>query len=295
MFNHKTRIAMVAGIAAIALLAGLCEGQAFAQCCGSSPVVTTYARPYSAGRVSWTSAYGVSSACNPWVPGSCGYSVYRPVTTTAFMPVTQTAFMPVATTACSPCASGANCVTTLQTRQVPGQPIRNLFRILLPPYRPVPVTTCYTPTTACYPSSCTSCYSGSCAPTSCSSCYTPSCSSCSRCTSCGSSCSSCSSGACDSGNATPSYYNSPTPSSSTGTPSTYKESSQSNTELRLMPTPDANTAPATFSTPKEADPDTRTAMQPIRQAVLYRPVSLNVSPAAAPATIDVGGWHASSD
>jgi hypothetical protein len=47
--------------------------------------------------------------------------------------------------------------------------------------------------------------------------------------------------------------------------------------------------------PRLIDPEARTAMQPLRPNVHYRPVSMAASIAPAAATLDVGGWRASSD
>lgn len=303
MFISKTRIATVVCGVAIALSATYCEAQS--ACCGVAPAVVTYARPYAAARIAWVPSYGISSSCNPWVPGSCGYAVYRPVRACAYTP---------ACNACSSCASpcstsvgygaayspGATCTTVLRTRQVPGQPIRNVLRILLPPYRPIEETVCSTPQVSYYPTASTTTYysgysnsCGSCAPTTCGSCYSPARDACSA---CGSACSSCPSAACCGGTTTtPSCNGCSTTYPSNGSPSTYKQDSQSESQPRLMPTPETNTDQTTFGTPKRIEPKSRTAMQPLRQKVYYRTVSLAGSTAAAAPVVDVGGWRASSD
>jgi len=300
MLNLKTRIAMAAVAAALVVLAGVGESAAAGVCCSPVPATVTYARSYAAGRVAWTPSYGISSTCNPWVPGSCGYSVYRPVV--AYSPLVRTAYSPV-TTAFSPCPPAANCTTVLRTRQVPGQPVRNLFRILLPPYRPIAETVCYTPTVAACPSPCSTYYSGACGPcgASCVTCPSGSCTSCyttasysTVCDPCGIAAPSYSSGGCCPPAAT-TYGNGSAPAiDGNGTPSTYKQDSQSEPEIRLMPTPDETTDPATFQKPAAGEPESRTAMQPVRQAVSYRVVSLPGSAAPA-AKIDFGGWRAAAE
>lgn len=276
MFNSKTRIALITCGAAVAILAGLYESQAADVCCGPARAVVTYARPYAAGRVAWSPSYGVSSTCNPWVPGSCGYAVYRPVRTVAYAPVTTTAYSPA-----------ASCTTILRTRQVPGQPIRNLFRVLLPPYRPIAETVCSTPQTTYYPSVSTTCYSysGVCDP----------CDPCGGTASIGLS-SSALGACCGAITTTPTYNGGPsTTPPNGGTPRTYRQGSPLESEQRLRPEPDANTNPATYGVPQLIDPDSRTAMRPLQQTVHYQPVSLTGSPAPSQPAADVGGWRASRD
>ena len=301
MLNSTIRTVFVACIAASTLFAWLPQSEAAGTCFAPAPAVVTYSRPYAAGRISWLPSYGVRSVGNPMVAGSYGYSVYRPVYQTAYRPVYQAAYRPVYQAVYRPVTAympttgfdpGSSCVTTSVSKYRPGQPLRNVFRVLLPPYGPRLQTVCYTPRAAYSPISYgagmpTSCSSYS--PISSTSFYSTTCDPCSQ----GSACVQADCGTTGSACVSKTYGPAATtPPSNSAVPGTYKQESQPQLERRLKPSPDPSIDPATLNKPKRIDPESRTAMAPVRQAVRYQPVSLAGSTAPA---IDVGGWRASRD
>ena len=290
MVHSRMRSVVVACGLATAVFASPPESKALfdwlcpANRCGP-PAATTYAPPYAANRISWTPSYGISSTCNPSLPGSCGYGTY------------QVAAAEPAVSACNPCGA---CVTA--TYRTTYRPFLAWWaarpRLFSPAtyqtvsYRPC-VSSCPTPSVTCYPASCAS--------------YCPS--PCNPCGALGSVCgtvgASCPTGSCapiTSGTTVPSSGTTPgwsgTPSTTEGGSgtSTYRQETTSEPDAELQPRPDDSTEPGSTYPPMLINPDSQTATRPLRLATFSRPVSGSV-PVQTPATplIDVGGWRASRD
>lgn len=289
----KTRSLFVACSATLVLLAAPSESKAlFEWLCPANwfnpaPAAQTYAPPYSASRVVWQPVAPAASACNPCAPQGASYvpqTNYR----WSYSRIERTTYRPLTTwDACT------GCPRTVY------QPVTNktllpwLHRKSYTTYRPVyssPYTSAYTSYASPWSSNaCNPCGAGACDPCGGSA--------------WGSAASSCPSGSCApiSYSATAPSYNGgqPIDSGTASPPSTYKQEAET-PDVRLKPTPDSSTGPAPTGPPTLILPDTRTTLQPIRQAALYQPISLSSSatrPASRPAKppLDVSGWRASHD
>jgi len=291
MVHLKMRSVVVAGGVAMVLFASPPESRALfdwlcpANRCGPA-TATTYALPYAANRISWTPGYGISSTCNPLLPGSCGYGTQA---VAASQP---------AVSAGVPCGA---CVTA--TYRTTYRPFLSWWaarpRLLdWATYRQVS----YTPCVTCGPASCVTCCPASCAT------YCPS--PCDPCGGLGSVCgtvgASCPTGSCapiSSGTAVPGASTAPTWSGGSSTTerggtSTFRQGTEPTPEpeSELQPTPDASTEPASPRAPMLIHPDRQTAARPLRLAAFARAASGSApaNTSARPA-IDTGGWRASHD
>jgi len=289
MWYLKTRSLFVACGMSVVLLAAPAESKALfewlcpANWCKPAPDALTYAPPYSAQRIAWQPVSPAASACNPCASGSMSLvpqTSYR----WSYSRVERTTYRPVTTfDPCSGCPRTAYQPVTTKT--------------LLPWLHRKSYTTSRAvyslPYAASYSGYGSPCGAGPCGPAACNPCGQNG-------SVWGSSLSSCPSGACGQASyqtVVPSYNGSGSriDSGSSGPPSTYKQDTQQ-PDLRLRPAPDSNTGPAPMSVPAAIGPDSRTAVRPVRQTVLYHPVSWSPAPGSpAKPPLDVSGWRASHD